>query len=76
MLVGMEHVVIHNCSEYDQLNPSTTAKDGPYMWGIALGPRAFLYEDGRIGMDNDEYGVVVRYCPYCGLDLRTIKVTQ
>lgn len=66
------HNIIHECSQFEELNPDRLAQDGPYLWGIALLNRAYRGTDGRIFMDNDEYGVVVQFCPYCGIDLRPL----
>lgn len=59
----------HVCENYDALNNFPEAEIG---YGRALDNFMSWTEDGW-GTGNGEYGIYIRYCPYCGLDLHTLK---
>ena len=61
---------IHDCEMFDLLNPDTY-QHSLYMHGKALSGRVYQYPDGSISMDNEEYGIRVLFCPYCGHNLQT-----
>ena len=68
MVKDIGAMVIHDCTKYDELNPDRY-NHKLYRYGRALYSIAYVWPDGVISMDNEEYGIRVLYCPFCGVDL-------
>ena len=46
-------------------------KSNDYLYGEAV-TEIIYYEDDKVWLaSNDEYGTVIRYCPFCGINLET-----
>jgi hypothetical protein len=60
--------VLHVCNKFEELNPDRYQHQ-LYRYGRALQNQVYLWPDGAMSMDNEEYGIQVRFCPYCGVNL-------
>lgn len=65
--------LIHECPEFDRCWDGITAGlIGGY--GEAIGDKLYFREHGGFWVaDNGEYASVIRFCPFCGIELRTLE---
>ena len=75
----------HYCEKYRNLIKEVKKLDSEkqhYMFGPAITDYMFNYEDSIFWwIDNGEYSSPILFCPYCGLELKTLlddtsKITQ
>jgi len=66
----MSGVAWHRCDNYEALNPPVGKGEKRFPgYGPALDATIYLGEDGRWVAGNDEYGVRIAFCPFCGAKL-------
>ena len=68
----IELETIHSCDNY--ISDYKINSDVPYQYGTAIDNNIYYnkYDDNFL-MSNDEYSVIVNFCPFCGINLRRLN---
>ena len=75
----------HHCEKYKNLIKEVGelgSEKQHYMFGNAITDSIHNFEDSKFWwIDNDEYASPILFCPFCGLELKTLlddayKITQ